>query len=363
MSEFSAPIEGWDSFEGFMTSLRGLDQPAAQPQQQQQQQDASPVLQQQTPLSSHDLFLGDSTHAVSPSQLSLSLPMNDMADATKFMSPAFSQPGKPDVPATQSSGSASVVDQSSIFMPDSSSIDTWSPLFDTQMSQDLFNLYDPVDFITPAVAPGKGFSAEQQLFAAFAAPLDFSDSELSSSGSFSPATTFSLSPQQQHPTPELVPLPSLQSTPQTADAVLCTQTTQASCPAPKPCKVTKSRALSSSPAPASHRESSVSYADVPETPVAGEGSTDEPAVPRISRRARKEPLPEIQFDPEDPVAAKRARNTLAARKSRARRQKQEEWSTKRIRELEEKVKLLEQQSAFWKDKAVEAGVDAASCTF
>ncbi|KAI5305847.1 hypothetical protein KEM56_003135 [Ascosphaera pollenicola] len=360
MGQFSAPIEGWDLFEkDFISSLRGLDQPVGQ----HQQQDASSAPQQQTPFSTHDLILSDPASTVSPSQLSLSLSTSDVAE---FTSPAHNQSGGSARLVSQVSGSGPVADRSfSHLVPDTSSVDTWSPLFDTQMSQDLF---DPVDFTAPSAVtteivddPLKGISLEQQLFAALSAsdslpPLEFSDSELSSSGLFSPATTFSLSPQQKPVTPEYIPMSS-QSSPQTADAVLCTQMTQNSGYVPKPYKVTKSRASSSSPAP-SRCESDAAPG---ESSAVETSASDDTAVPRISRRARKEPLPAIQFDPEDPVAAKRARNTLAARKSRARRQKQEEWSTKRIRELEEQVKELQKQASFWKGKAVAAGVDAASC--
>ncbi|KAI0887839.1 cross-pathway control protein 1 [Annulohypoxylon maeteangense] len=59
----------------------------------------------------------------------------------------------------------------------------------------------------------------------------------------------------------------------------------------------------------------------------------------------KKPLPAITVDDQnDTVAMKRARNTLAARKSRARKAEKMEYYEKRIEQLEEEV-------AFWKEQA------------
>ena len=61
------------------------------------------------------------------------------------------------------------------------------------------------------------------------------------------------------------------------------------------------------------------------------------------RKATK-PLPAIKYDPSDPVGAKRARNTQAARKSRQRKSDLQEEMRQRIVELEKQVE-------FWKNRA------------
>ncbi len=63
-------------------------------------------------------------------------------------------------------------------------------------------------------------------------------------------------------------------------------------------------------------------------------------------RRREKPLPPIIIDdPNDTVAMKRARNTLAARKSRERK-------AMRMEELEEKIAKLEEERDHWKKMAL-----------
>jgi len=67
----------------------------------------------------------------------------------------------------------------------------------------------------------------------------------------------------------------------------------------------------------------------------------------VSSRRRDKPLPPIVVDdPHDTVAMKRARNTLAARKSRQRK-------TQRFDELEERIVELEKDRDHWKSIALQ----------
>ncbi|KAJ6171026.1 Cross-pathway control protein A [Penicillium chermesinum] len=69
------------------------------------------------------------------------------------------------------------------------------------------------------------------------------------------------------------------------------------------------------------------------SPIPATGNTKHSSVSGVSRQ-RKDLSP-IEFDPTDPVAAKRARNTEAARKSRAKKLERQANAEGRIRELEE----------------------------
>ncbi|KAJ5595347.1 uncharacterized protein N7459_001555 [Penicillium hispanicum] len=71
------------------------------------------------------------------------------------------------------------------------------------------------------------------------------------------------------------------------------------------------------------------------SPLSATGSTKHSSISGISRQ-RKELSP-IDFDPSDPVAAKRARNTEAARKSRAKKLQRQASAESRIRDLEEQL--------------------------
>ncbi|RYP12032.1 hypothetical protein DL767_011513 [Monosporascus sp. MG133] len=73
------------------------------------------------------------------------------------------------------------------------------------------------------------------------------------------------------------------------------------------------------------------------------------SVSGVNSRRRDKPLPPIVVDdPSDTVAMKRARNTLAARKSRERK-------AQRLEDLEEKIMKLEQERDHWKRIALGRG--------
>ena len=104
------------------------------------------------------------------------------------------------------------------------------------------------------------------------------------------------------------------------------ETEEISMPSPK------ARSPSSAPSPSSRQ------ATKPST-VAG-----------VNARQRK-PLPPIRFDSCDPVAMKRARNTEAARKSRARKLERQDVMERRIAELEKSLEEAEQREQYWKAMA------------
>lgn len=72
----------------------------------------------------------------------------------------------------------------------------------------------------------------------------------------------------------------------------------------------------------------------------------------------KRNLPEPKFDPSDPVAVKRARNTMAARKSRRRKLEKQEQMEDRIRELEAMLAKSEKDVEYWKAMAQTSMPDA-----
>ncbi|CAM1506484.1 Fc.00g061250.m01.CDS01 [Cosmosporella sp. VM-42] len=75
-------------------------------------------------------------------------------------------------------------------------------------------------------------------------------------------------------------------------------------------------------------------------------STRHSSVSGVASRKRDKPLPPIIVeDPNDTVAMKRARNTLAARKSRERK-------AQRFEELEERIAKLEAERDHWKEIAL-----------
>ena len=71
------------------------------------------------------------------------------------------------------------------------------------------------------------------------------------------------------------------------------------------------------------------------------------SVSGVNGRQRKPLLP-LKFDTTDPVAAKRARNTEAARKSRARKLERQGVMEKRIAELEKSLEEAQQREQYWK---------------
>jgi len=73
----------------------------------------------------------------------------------------------------------------------------------------------------------------------------------------------------------------------------------------------------------------------------------------VNARKRDKPLPPIVVeDPNDSIAVKRARNTLAARKSRDRK-------AAKMEELEEKIARLEADRDYWKSQALAHGASGA----
>lgn len=84
-------------------------------------------------------------------------------------------------------------------------------------------------------------------------------------------------------------------------------------------------------------------------PSSGRSSTKHSSVAGVSSRRREKPLPPIVYDPDDPVAVKRARNTEAARKSRARKLARQESMERRIAELEKSLEEAEKREKYWKD--------------
>lgn len=70
------------------------------------------------------------------------------------------------------------------------------------------------------------------------------------------------------------------------------------------------------------------------SPVPATGGTKHSSISGVNARARKNLSP-VDFDPADPIAAKRARNTEAARKSRAKKMERQADSERQIEELKE----------------------------
>ncbi|KAK1961323.1 bZIP transcription factor [Colletotrichum sublineola] len=92
-----------------------------------------------------------------------------------------------------------------------------------------------------------------------------------------------------------------------------------------------------SPSSSGHRKSATSSPS---------GSTRHSSVSGVGSRRRDKPLPPIIVeDPNDTIAMKRARNTLAARKSRERK-------AQRFEDLEEKIRKLEEERDHWKSIAM-----------
>ncbi|KAL2755858.1 hypothetical protein ACRALDRAFT_1064160 [Sodiomyces alcalophilus JCM 7366] len=116
------------------------------------------------------------------------------------------------------------------------------------------------------------------------------------------------------------------------------QSTTPDAPAPQPSPVQKpveTEVAVTTTSSSSRRKSGGSPASGRHSSVAGVGS-----------RKRDKPLPPIIVDdPTDTVAMKRARNTLAARKSRERK-------AQRFEELEERIRKLEAERDHWKNLAL-----------
>ncbi|KAJ5848172.1 hypothetical protein N7455_012129 [Penicillium solitum] len=72
---------------------------------------------------------------------------------------------------------------------------------------------------------------------------------------------------------------------------------------------------------------------VASSPIPASGAVKHSSVAGVNARSRKNLTP-VEFDPNDPVAAKRARNTEAARKSRAKKMERQYTSERRIEDLQ-----------------------------
>lgn len=84
-----------------------------------------------------------------------------------------------------------------------------------------------------------------------------------------------------------------------------------------------------------------------QSPAPTRGVTKHSTVAGVNARQRK-PLPAITFDSSDPVAMKRARNTEAARKSRARKLEKQGEMEIRIAELEQLLEEAQKREQYWK---------------
>lgn len=105
------------------------------------------------------------------------------------------------------------------------------------------------------------------------------------------------------------------------------------------------------PVPASPAVDAPSSSPAPQSapsPAPSRASSVKPSsVAGVNTRQRK-PLPVIKFDANDPVAARRARNTEAARKSRARKLQRQDEMERRIAELEKSLEESQKREAYWK---------------
>ncbi|KAK6511918.1 hypothetical protein TWF481_000822 [Arthrobotrys musiformis] len=75
----------------------------------------------------------------------------------------------------------------------------------------------------------------------------------------------------------------------------------------------------------------------------------------VSRRKAAADLPPVQFDPSNPVDIKRARNTMAARKSRARRVEKMEELAEAVDKLQAEAQQLKEEKEFYKNLARQHG--------
>ncbi|KAL9057960.1 MAG: hypothetical protein Q9206_002136 [Seirophora lacunosa] len=72
-------------------------------------------------------------------------------------------------------------------------------------------------------------------------------------------------------------------------------------------------------------------------------------------KKRKEPLPEIELKSNDPKEVKKARNTLAARKSRDRKEERTKLLVEECEKRADEAEALRQELETWKDRAYRAG--------
>jgi hypothetical protein len=108
---------------------------------------------------------------------------------------------------------------------------------------------------------------------------------------------------------------------------------------PKKPSLRVSVAPSSPASPAPKRSSPVRSSPVPAS-----GGVKHSSISGVSARSRKNLSP-VEFDPSDPIAAKRARNTEAARKSRAKKMERQAVSERQIEELKDIIAARDDEIA------------------
>lgn len=84
------------------------------------------------------------------------------------------------------------------------------------------------------------------------------------------------------------------------------------------------------------------------------------SVAGVGAKKRDKPLPPIMVDENDTVALKRARNTAAARKSRAKKVEERDGLESRIAELEAMLATQARETEYWKAKAQGTVIDDLS---
>jgi len=84
------------------------------------------------------------------------------------------------------------------------------------------------------------------------------------------------------------------------------------------------------------------------------------SVAGVGAKKRDKPLPPIMVDEHDTVALKRARNTAAARKSRAKKVEERDSLETRIAELENMLATQQRETEFWKAQAQGTTIDDLS---
>jgi hypothetical protein len=84
------------------------------------------------------------------------------------------------------------------------------------------------------------------------------------------------------------------------------------------------------------------------------------SVAGVGAKKRDKPLPPIMVDEHDTVALKRARNTAAARKSRAKKVEERDTLETRIAELEAMLATQQRETEFWKAQAQGTTIDDLS---
>lgn len=84
------------------------------------------------------------------------------------------------------------------------------------------------------------------------------------------------------------------------------------------------------------------------------------SVAGVNAKKRDKPLPPIMVDEHDTVALKRARNTAAARKSRAKKVEERDQLESRIAELENALAASQRDVEYWKAQAQGSAIDDQS---